>query len=287
MSTHGHHLITMASDDITWDEWFESTPTEKETKATKGIPKIRKLLHEYFGKKAEYSSYQLSILVGLEKITARDSKKFMVQQFLDVKKSISRSWMIDRWREVATYQNHDIIHMIYKLTPEECVIIARTLSHEELKKNTLCFYGESNSGKSILARSLLLPFSPGSIQRDGGTNVHWLENTLYKNFVLWEEPIVNTDTKEDVKLLCGGERHIVNCKNQPLQYKEDKSIVIITTNTPFWLTDLTGAIRNRMHLRSFTKQVPMRLRESDVLGYFLIQLQKYDQNVTEPRTFRE
>lgn len=228
-----------------------------------------KVLAGLFGPKVEFSSYQVNLAQELGLISKIEGRKFLIEQFMKTKKLICLEYLIQCWELFATFDNYDYIDSIYRLSIADTIDIVNCMAHLNLKKNAICFIGPSNSGKSILARALLLPFAPGGIQRDGGTNVHWLENTIYKNYVLWEEPIITCETREDSKLICGGERHVVNVKNKPLQFKEDKSVVLVTTNTPFWLTDLSRALQNRLIIKEFGQQIERRITESDVLGYIL------------------
>lgn len=147
-------------------------------------------------------------------------------------------------------------------------VIARDIP----KKRSLVFYGDSNCGKSLLANALALPFSPGYIQRDGGTNVHWLENIYRKSLVIWEEPSIHMTNIEDVKLLLGGEKIVINRKNKHLVERLNGAAVIITTNKEVWYYD-EKALRNRMVI--FHLKVPVEsvthsiITPGEILDYLL------------------
>lgn len=81
---------------------------------------------------------------------------------------------------------------------------------------------------------MLAPVAPGYIQRDGGTNVHWLENIYRKSVVLWEEPSIHMTNIEDTKLILGGETLVINRKNKPLLERPAGPAVVVTTNKQFW-----------------------------------------------------
>lgn len=233
-------------------------------------------LVSYFGDKEEYSPFNLNLLVELDLITKKDAKIFLIKQYLKIRDNFKkgpRDYLLSILEKDNNVNYNRKLHNVYRLNYNDVNNIFNVLTQNDPKINTLILYGPSNAGKSLLARSLLNRFSPGSIQRDGGTNVHWLENTLYKSFILWEEPIINCDTKEDVKLIMGGEKHIVNPKNKPLLYKEDRTPLIITTNIPFWLNDYTNAMLNRAHLICLNNKVENFIKDyinsDDIIGYLL------------------
>lgn len=123
------------------------------------------------------------------------------------------------------------------------------------KVRTLVLHGTSNAGKSLLANALLLPVAPALIQRDGGSNVHWLENLHRKSIVLWEEPSIHMSNIEDCKLIFGGERIVINRKNKPLIDRPPGPAVVVTTNAAFWEYGAGEPIRNRLHIYHFHKPV--------------------------------
>lgn len=213
-------------------------------------------MEDYFGQKEMYSTMEYQIAVELEIIKQKDVKRMQFKEFLKVEEKIDKGgskYITDCWRTLTkntriTEKEAQIYSEIWPITPEEIKNIVHILAKETNKVNTICFWGPSNAGKSILQRSIMKPWEPGSIQRDGGMNLHWLENTIFKTFIVWEEPIVNCEIKEDMKLVLGGERVTVNPKNKPLLYKEHRSPLVITTNIPFWMSDTTGSYLNRMYI---------------------------------------
>lgn len=160
-------------------------------------------------------------------------KKFQeCEKLMETGDSTTLSNIYDMYRHENIGRN--ILHQIYNFSKEDVTTIFNCIMRNFYKKRTLVFYGPSNCGKSLLANALCLPFSPGYIQRDSGTNVHWLENIYRKNLILWEEPSIHMTNIEDVKLLLGGERIIINRKNKHLVERINRPCVIISTNKQFW-----------------------------------------------------
>lgn len=239
-------------------------------------------LQQMFGPREQFTQFQAIQVMNLyPKLNQTDYERIKLKQFLTIEEKIKCFgvvYIIMAWKqyaaseissELATKLDH-----LYGLSKQDVVNFVRVLAKDTNKINTICFYGASNTGKSILARALLLPWEPGCIQRDGGMNLHWLENTLFVNYVIWEEPIVNCEIKEDLKLVLGGERVAINKKNKPLCYKDHRSPMIITTNQPFWFVDSTQAYINRMIIAHLTIPVntvmgTTNLKEADVLRYLI------------------
>lgn len=224
------------------------------------MEQIEDQLVSLFGEKEEYSSFDVHCLRELEKVKQRDIQRYLLLKYLDIDHKLTiggADYIVTCWERLASTscEYEEQLNSIYKLTPIQVYNIVRVLGRQTQKVNTLCFHGTSDAGKSLLARSILSPWEPGSIQRDGGMNVHWLENTLQRNFLLWEEPIVNCEIKEDLKLILSGERITVNPKGKPIVYKEKRSPLIITCNSQWWLIDQTNAYVNRMYLLSFHNKV--------------------------------
>lgn len=163
-----------------------------------------------------------------------------------------------------------VLHAIYNFNKYDVTTIFACIMRCFPKKRTLVFYGPSNCGKSLLANALCTPFAPGYIQRDGGTNVHWLENIYRKCLIIWEEPSIHMTNIEDVKLLMGAERLIINRKNKHLVERLNRPSVIVTTNKPFWEYD-PQALKNRCiiyylnnNIENYTK---LNITSADILDY--------------------
>lgn len=164
------------------------------------------------------------------------------------------------------------LHKIYGFTREQVIMMFQILRGEPPKVNTLCFWGPSNCGKTLLVRALCAPFMTGYIARDSGVNVHWLSNCMHKNLLRWEEPIITFEIKEDLKLILGGEPIAVNEKNKPIVVKENRTPVLMSTNIAWWMSYNDPAYLNRMLIVNLHRPVESVTHENicnDDINYYL------------------
>lgn len=161
----------------------------------------------------------------------------------------------------------------WKLTLMDLENFFRIICKRTRKRCSLVFYGPSNAGKSLLARALAEPYVVGNVARDSGMNVHWLENTFPANVVLWEEPIINNENKEDVKKLLGREPIDINSKYHKVFTNYYPAPVVQTTNVPWWLKYCDPAYTNRFLLFCFEGNIESQLPKTwvssqDIYNYF-------------------
>lgn len=201
---------------------------------------IKILLERNCGKKYQYTDEEIWTLVDQKIIPYRDAMDYLLNQYISGESLFcgilrtKENWYYALNASGREYYEADQMHELFKLKKETVHEWFALLSRCLPKKRGLVFYGPSNTGKSLLARALTSGINCGYIQRDGGTNVHWLENIYRKNCIIWEEPSVHMVNIEDVKLLLGGEPIVVNRKNKCIISKTNDPPVIITTNFHFW-----------------------------------------------------
>lgn len=227
-----------------------------------------------FGHKEQYLDEEYNILVEEETLSRKDMERLKYKKFQDCEKMMESGdanilfSIYDMYRH--EHVTRDIIHQIYNFSKEDVVTIFNCIMRNFPKKRSLVFYGPSNCGKSLLANALCTPFAPGYIQRDSGTNVHWLENIYRKCLILWEEPSIHMTNIEDVKLLLGGERLVINRKNKHLVERINKPAVIITTNKQFWEYE-PNTLKSRIIIYYFYNQIDLITKKfitnGDVLDY--------------------
>lgn len=151
------------------------------------------------------------------------------------------SW---KWKDVKVAPS--VLHSIYKFKRSDVVAIFQILRKETYKINAIIFWGRSNAGKTIMVNALCKPFMCGYIERQSGVNIHWLSNTRNVNLIRWEEPIINCEISEDLKLLLGGERMLVNDKYYAPHCKTNRTPILMSTNKAWWLQYRDEAYINRM-----------------------------------------
>lgn len=194
----------------------------------------------YFGKKTQYTDFEYDLAIDLRLFEhKKQARAHQFQQYLKLEEKLNlREHSI--WRELLEpfYQSegsfHTSLHKQWQLSQKTVILWFSVLCRVFPKKRSLVFYGPSNTGKSLLARALTYPIAPAYIQRDGGTNVHWLENIYRKSLVVWEEPSIHMTNIDDCKLLLGGETIIINRKNKALIERPAGPSCLITTNKAFW-----------------------------------------------------
>lgn len=227
-------------------------------------------LREYFGNKQQFLTSEIDLLLDLKKLTS-SRKKIELEQFLQVEQWIEEANVIDYidlLQELKLEDNSEQLHKIFGFNKHLIEEWINILLRKTPKKRTLVFYGVSNSGKSLIANALLHIFAPGQIQRDGGTNVHWLEHIYRKNFILWEEPSIHLTNIEDVKLLLGGERIVINRKNLNLIERTEGPAVIVTTNKRFWNYE-REALENRCNIYEFNRRDIIPTNTKQIIKYII------------------
>lgn len=235
----------------------------------------------FFCKKTQFSDHEYDMAMDLELFKCKKDmlkhkfeKYIKLEELLNMKEptiwsSILQNYIGEDYKPTCAW-----LHCadIFQLSQEDVKIIFQTLCRCTTKKKTIVFYGNSNCGKSILANALLAPIAPGYIQRDGGTNVHWLENIYRKSVILWEEPSVNMSIIEDVKLLLGGETIAINRKNKSILERPRGPAVVVTTNNQFWYYQ-PETLLNRCHIIELKQNVEgvtsMNIPEKDIIYYLL------------------
>lgn len=126
------------------------------------------------------------------------------------------------------------LHLIFGFTRQTCNDMIGVLYHWKPKINTIVLKGASNTGKSVLAKALCLNKIVGIIDKCDDKNVHFLEDTLLKEVVLWEEGSMSLLTKDICKLVLGGEWFPVNSKYKPIILNMHRTPVILTCNALPW-----------------------------------------------------
>lgn len=206
------------------------------------------LLRRY-GHKEQYLDEEYNVLVEEGSITLTECRNLKYKKFTECEKLMEQgtSDVLAGVYDMYRHENigRTMLHQIFNFTKEDVTTIFNCIMRQFAKKRTLVFYGPSNCGKSLLANALCLPFAPGYIQRDSGTNVHWLENIYRKCIILWEEPSIHMTNIEDVKLLLGGERIVINRKNKHLVERINRPCVLVTTNKQFWEYE-SNTLKNRI-----------------------------------------
>lgn len=213
-----------------------------------------------FGDKYQYldSEYDLAFELGVFK-TPISLKKDKLERYMNLECILDgnpQTWY-ELLKPAATNlsdERFEQIHKDFALDQETVEQWFKILARGYKKRTTIVFYGTSNSGKSLIANALVATVAPGMIQRDCGTNDHWLEHIYMKSVLLWEEPTINMINIEDVKLILGGETIIINRKNKALLERTNPASVIITTNRQFWQYD-PNTLKNRCWIYDFGNSI--------------------------------
>lgn len=213
--------------------------------------KLQALLTNTYGPREQWSDECYNELIDFKQITKdehiqhKNKRYYDIESYLCLRNRECFYEYFQKYSKDTPIEKLDRIHQIYRFTLSDVNTIFDVLARAIPKVRTITLHGASNCGKSLLANALLYPWAPGYIQRDGGTNVHWLEHIYRKSFILWEEPSIHLTNIEDTKLLCGGEKLAINRKNKNIIERINDPAVIITTNREIWQYD-PEALQNRM-----------------------------------------
>nr|WAX26051.1 MAG: nonstructural protein [Army ant associated chapparvovirus 1] len=119
-----------------------------------------------------------------------------------------------------------------------------------IKKNVICLYGISDSGKSTFIRGLCELFSVGQVVNGGNFQ---FSDCAGKEIILWEEPLITSEISETCKLIFEGYPTTVAIK-----WKDPKTLtrtpVLITTNRRIWhyCSHNKDPLQNRIYEFDFT-----------------------------------
>nr|QZE11884.1 MAG: putative nonstructural protein [Red panda feces-associated parvovirus] len=83
----------------------------------------------------------------------------------------------------------------------------KVINRDNGKKNCFMLLGPSSSGKSMFLKRFVDLYWPNCYGKPNNNprTQFTFEDCLFKRVILWEEPFINDDNVEDVKLLFGGE----------------------------------------------------------------------------------
>ncbi|VUZ38810.1 unnamed protein product [Hymenolepis diminuta] len=88
------------------------------------------------------------------------------------------------------------------------------------KVNTLCFYGETNTGKTMLITLITSHLTVGTINRRGDKSQFHFDNLLNRTVGVMEEPRITNVTKNDFKALLDGDYFEIDVKYGPKEFPE-------------------------------------------------------------------
>nr|CDS34279.1 non capsid protein NS 1 [Hymenolepis microstoma]CUU98103.1 non capsid protein NS 1 [Hymenolepis microstoma] len=128
------------------------------------------------------------------------------------------------------------------------------------KVNSLCFKGQTNTGKKLLANFITPHLTLGTVCRRGDRTAFHFDNLLNRTVTLMEEPKITTTTKSAYKCLLGGDRFEIDVNYGARRFLQ-RIPVVDTTNED------VGALLtsiDRAALYSRVKQYT--LNEQDILA---------------------
>nr|CUU97699.1 hypothetical transcript [Hymenolepis microstoma] len=107
--------------------------------------------------------------------------------------------------------------------------VVQIMDKKTAKINTLCFQGQTNTGKTLLANLITSHLLIGTVCRRGDQTAFHFDNLLNRTVALMEEPRITIGAKNDYKCLLGGDRFEVDVKYGARQFLA-RMPVIATTN---------------------------------------------------------
>lgn len=160
----------------------------------------------------------------------------------------------DKWRTQSGYWLLNLILLYQGIDPVQFrADFTSWILQLSDKKNTFVLEGPSNAGKSAFIRPLLQLLRYGEIVNGGN---FMFEDTVNKQIIIWEEPLIGKSMVDDCKLLFEGSEHKVIIKNKSSEMV-GRTPVFITTNKPIWLycSIDKDALANRCYFYTFRKTV--------------------------------
>ena len=206
----------------------------------------------------EYSSYRNfnHDCAKFYKVVSVKQLKFNFQDFYKPKEPIK-----------DTPKIHKIMKMQYpkwnnKASTWFCNLLKMHFNKELGKRNTLCFRGVANAGKSQLMATYV-QWMVGNHYGKPSNNKNSsfpFDNCVNKRLILWEEPLVVPENIEDVKLLMGGEELRADIKFDSMM-NVGRTPLIITTNNKLskYMNEAQDALSKRMFEFWFSKALDSTL----------------------------
>lgn len=136
------------------------------------------------------------------------------------------------------------------ISSKELITNLTDVMNRKLEKiNTVCFIGQSNSGKTVMISNPLRTiarFTGDMGNRGSGGDFVFME-CINKRLIVIDECIMDPKNLEDMKKLLGGEEMLVQVKFQG-HGKLSRTPCIITGNKPPWVLDVAckEPLQNRM-----------------------------------------
>lgn len=111
--------------------------------------------------------------------------------------------------------------------------LLRVLDKRETKINSIVLHGESNSGKTLLMKSVFDAFRLKAIVTNGASVGFTWQNATEKRVILNEEVLIAPTQTEEYKQIMAGEECMVNVKCKP-QRRMRRTPLLMTCNSKPW-----------------------------------------------------
>lgn len=111
--------------------------------------------------------------------------------------------------------------------------LLKVIDKRETKINTFVLHGESNSGKTLLMKSVFDAFRLKAIVTNGASVGFTWQNATEKRIILNEEVLIAPTQTEEYKQIMSGEECMVNVKCKP-QRRMRRTPLLMTCNSKPW-----------------------------------------------------
>lgn len=126
------------------------------------------------------------------------------------------------------------------------------LNKVESKVNCLRLIGSANSGKTLIANCICLPFITCYNNNHGSENEFYLSNMLNKSLILCEELYITIATAEDMKSVLGGQPLDIAKKFNEKQLLSRTPVIMTSNHERFGRGHLAPVDENALALRCYT-----------------------------------
>lgn len=254
------HLLQLAYDIDGWNlgERFRPKETEEEaiiSDAVSMYPITAELLDliTECGCKTFEDCLRAGPLI-MQKYLHRPGLQTIVQNCLQFVKSTGNAWTLNN------YSKHDpnpsMIHRVLLFQGISPVDFDEAfhawITKKDTKRNTICFYGPSNTGKSAFIQGFKMCVNWGEVVN---SPTFAFEALIDATFAVWEEPLISPELAEKTKQVMEGMVTSIPIKHKKPQMLNRTPLLMTTNHYPWrFCTAEELMFRNRMWLFTFNHQ---------------------------------
>lgn len=253
------YLLQLAYDIDAWNLAERFRPKDPETDPAEEMATMNQITAELLELITEHGckSFEDCLRQGpliMQKYLHRPGLVTIVQNCLQFVKSTGNAWNISLYKKYDP--NPCMIHRVLLfqgISPsefDECFF--KWLTKSDSKKNTICLYGPSNTGKSAFIFGFKQCVNWGEVVN---SPTFAFEALLDATFAVWEEPLISPELAEKTKQVMEGMTTSIPIKHKKPQMLNRTPLIMTTNHYPWrFCTAEEQMFRNRMWIWEFHYQ---------------------------------